>query len=77
MFVLQEFNMEIKDKKGRKNVIIDHLSCLVNEEVTCKEKDIQETFQMKSFYLFIKDPNLLIWLISKLLELFLNILNGN
>ncbi|CAN6552090.1 unnamed protein product [Malus baccata var. baccata] len=32
MLLLQEFNIEIRDKKGSENVVADHLSCLVHEE---------------------------------------------
>ncbi|KAM1754466.1 hypothetical protein ACFX12_006926 [Malus domestica] len=32
MFLLQEFNIEIRDKKGSENVVADHLSHLVHEE---------------------------------------------
>ncbi|CAN6573569.1 unnamed protein product [Malus baccata var. baccata] len=32
MLILQEFNIEIRDKKGSENVVADHLSRLVHEE---------------------------------------------
>ncbi|KAM1359797.1 hypothetical protein ACFX11_046758 [Malus domestica] len=32
MLLLQEFNIEIRDKKGSENVVADHLSRLVHEE---------------------------------------------
>ena len=40
--MLQEFDLVIKDKKGSKNVVADHLSRLVNEEVTLKEAEIKD-----------------------------------
>ena len=38
VLLLQEFYIKIKDKKGCKNLVVDHLSRLVNEEVTWEEK---------------------------------------
>ena len=32
VLLLQEFDMEIEDKKGNENVVIDHLSCLESDK---------------------------------------------
>ena len=44
ILLLQEFDLEVKDKKRSENVVADHLSRLLNDEVTTKEKEILEEF---------------------------------
>ena len=49
ILLLHEFDMEIKEKKGCDNVIVDHLSRI--EKTTVKEKGtkLAKTFQMSSY----------------------------
>ena len=56
ILLLQEFDLEIKDKKGTKNVVVDHLSRLENLDLDAlaeKNDPINEEFQDE--YLFSVD----------------------
>jgi len=53
---LQEFDLVIKDKKGSENVVVDHLSRLVNEDVTSKEAKIRDKFPNESLFLIAGRP---------------------
>lgn len=44
MLLLQEFDVETKGKKESENVVVDHLSQLVNKEITRQEKEVLEEF---------------------------------
>ena len=44
VLLLQEFDLEIKDKKDSDNVIVDHLSILENTTEEEKEIEIAEKF---------------------------------
>ena len=48
--------MEIKEKKGCENVVADHLSRLVNEEVTSKEAEVRDEFPDESLFVVSERP---------------------
>ena len=48
VLLIQEFDIVIKDKKDSENVVVDHLSKLVNEEVTQEEQEIRDEFPNES-----------------------------
>ena len=54
--MLQEFDSVIRDKKGSENVVVDHLSRLVNEEVTSKEAEVRDEFPDESLFLVSERP---------------------
>ena len=44
ILLLQEFDLVIQERKGYENLVVHHLSRLVNEEVTLKELEIRDEF---------------------------------
>ena len=56
ILLLQEFDLVIKDKKRSENVVVDHLSRLVNEDVTSKEAEIRDKFPDESLFSIVGRP---------------------
>jgi len=56
ILLLQEFDLVIRDKKGSKNVVADHLSRLINEEITSKEVEVRDEFPDESLFLVSERP---------------------
>jgi hypothetical protein len=56
ILLLQEFDLEIRDKKGVENVVADHLSRLENSEITSKEKNIEEEFPDEKLFAISERP---------------------
>jgi len=56
ILLLQEFDLVIEDKKGSENVLVDHLSRLVNEEVTSNEAEIKDKFPDESLFVIAGRP---------------------
>ena len=56
ILLLQEFDIVIKYKKGSEYLVADHLSRLVNEEVTLKELEIRDEFPDESLFMVNERP---------------------
>jgi hypothetical protein len=56
VLLLQEFDLEIKDKKGVENVVADHLSRLENPQVTSRELQVREEFPDEKLFAISTTP---------------------
>ena len=54
ILLLQEFDLEIRDKKGEENVIVDHLSRIPNSP--CNELPINDNFQYEKLLVTFREP---------------------
>ncbi|XP_075500179.1 uncharacterized protein LOC142538764 [Primulina tabacum] len=64
ILLLQEFDIEIKDKKGVENVVADHLSRLEHVSKNCENDEIDDWFPDEQLLVVKKCP----WTASKVLE---------
>jgi len=77
VLLIQEFDIFIKDNKRSENLVVDHLSRLVNEEVTQEEQEIWDEFPNESLLFVSERP----WFADianyKVVGIILNYLNWN
>ena len=77
VLLIQEFDLFIKDKKRYENLVVDHLSRLVNEEVTQEGQEIWDEFPNESLLFASERP----WFADianyKVVGIILNYLNWN